>query len=1622
MNFAAYFSAETSAWVVESLAHVLWQGTLVAGLAAVAALLLRNRSAQARYIVHCTAMLLTAACLPLNLFLLAPAERGEKISVMRGVSVDSAEEVPAPASDETARIVFSDSPVPVDDTPFDGEAVRKIDAPLAITPEATFAWEWASEWIVSAYIVGIAVMAIRLMMGLYGSQRLRLTAHPIEEASLHSVLQRIGERLTLKVLPVVAYSARVATPLVVGVIKPTILLPAAILNDLSTEQVESLLLHELAHIRRYDHWVNLLQRVIEAVLFFHPAVWWLSHQVSIEREHCCDDLAIRWGSEPCDYAESLVRISEVRYRTAGLSGSSATNLAATGGRSSQLRGRVLRVLGMPLPGPSVGLTRVGVGSLLVVVLASAVLLAAFPQGGKFDDPLAEKANADELDGKPVVSSAEKTRDAKSSDFEIDANSPESAGRFQGRVTGPDGKPVADAKVYMVPVRGWNATKELDPVRATTDEKGRFEFEAADMTYTADDGLAARRSSLIIATADGLGPDWMYAWGANQGSITNHLTPRKGAPLDLQLGGPDVPIRGRLLGPDGGPLVNAQVKLTRAMVPWKRDLSSHLVDEEKQVYFMSGPDYARLTYQPELIPGLDSITETDKDGWFVLRGLGRERLARLFVSHPKIVDTHLDVMTREGEDFDASTEFLGGGGVSERTIYASGFTAQLKPGITIRGLVIDEKTSVPIPGMHVGPGLNQNSPLDPELYPHVTDQEGRFEITGLYSTGSRTRNLVAVAGPGLPYRTAWAKLSGDQSHDDVVIRSNRGIPYRLKVIDDRGEPVDARVDYADVAPNPHTAAIEHEEHYPVSKATRVGPGVYEGFVLPGPGVIRVEGTHKRYRPAMVDPQSFFGDGRSEINPDKYGTTEMIKTVNRRHISGDHWYRQYSQFQQRDYDALVLVNPAPGSKALELTARVISDVPRDVTLVDSDSKPVVGATMMRGSRYRRSTLRSSSFTLSRLHPDRVERVGFLVEDRELVGYLPAKNDANDLYTVRMQQWATVTGRLVDEEGKPLANQRVAAHSDAIVHYSGNKCDQDGRFVIKKLAPGYPVRSTIWLRHDLPTQKVFEDVVLQPGEVRDLGDIQLRSWADIENEVNGAATDEQSSSSNSKTSQVQPAEENGAWGEAIDGLQARLIPKKLVWPEGKPPTFDIEVQSLPNGDESFKSKAATIPLPHYTLPRSTHQLNVEVDGKWNTWRNGVVAGYTGYPHPTKREKSRVLKNFKSLTLDDNWGREWESPGGAVVNQKDFIAKEPLNLSPGKHTVRVKVLGELVTQSVEITVVAESSAPPSNFNEETKTVAEEKKSKSEVAPLIRRPGIADIDSSRTRPVTVRVLNLDGKPVDGTSFRIVWWRDDEGDYDYSTAEPTQSTDQDGKVTLAVPYGAERASFRAEAPNFASIGDELSLSGEPIVRLQPGRIIKVLAVGLDGEPVKEAVPMLENSRTWPREFKADTQQTGLFVSPVVSVERRWLRVVGSGKDGKLLFSELIDITNPTKVNKNGEIVIQLSPGIRLTGRLDDSVPRPIRNGCVELYIQESEGHRLVSGKGWSWQDTAAVKEDGTFEFPSLPSGGHVQLFALVDGYHSSLPAASELREYLAMHKLGDAALVEPAIYPTRLLATALFFG
>jgi len=169
-----------------------------------------------------------------------------------------------------------------------------------------------SQTIAILYLLGVAAMLAKFGVSIYGAQRLRDACCPVADRQLLEIVARQCQRLGLRLVPVVGCCERVAVPVVLGLVRPMILLPAAMLTGLDAEQLAAVLTHELAHIRRYDHLLIIVQRLIEALLFFHPAVWYLSRCVHQERENCCDDLVLAAGSDRLGYCLSLLRVAEMR--------------------------------------------------------------------------------------------------------------------------------------------------------------------------------------------------------------------------------------------------------------------------------------------------------------------------------------------------------------------------------------------------------------------------------------------------------------------------------------------------------------------------------------------------------------------------------------------------------------------------------------------------------------------------------------------------------------------------------------------------------------------------------------------------------------------------------------------------------------------------------------------------------------------------------------------------------------------------------------------------------------------------------------------------------------------------------------------------------------------------------------------------------------------------------------------------------------------------------------------------------------------------------------------------------------------------------------------------------------
>src|SRR5687768_12945854 len=191
-------------------------------------------------------------------------------------------------------------------------------------------------FIVAIWALGFAFCALRLSGGLVHTYRLRATARPIE-GDWETFLTKSTDMLGVRQLVSVAESAIISAPVVIGYFKPVILLPLGMVSGLTTEQLETIFLHELAHIRRNDYLMNVIQSIFETVFFFNPFVRILSNEIRKEREHCCDDVVIRHHGGSKAYAHALARLAEANLSASGFA-------LALADDKNQLLNRIKRIM------------------------------------------------------------------------------------------------------------------------------------------------------------------------------------------------------------------------------------------------------------------------------------------------------------------------------------------------------------------------------------------------------------------------------------------------------------------------------------------------------------------------------------------------------------------------------------------------------------------------------------------------------------------------------------------------------------------------------------------------------------------------------------------------------------------------------------------------------------------------------------------------------------------------------------------------------------------------------------------------------------------------------------------------------------------------------------------------------------------------------------------------------------------------------------------------------------------------------------------------------------------------------------------------------------------------------
>lgn len=286
-----------------TLIHFIWQGALIALLYACISVLLRRFSANIRYAAACSAMLL---------MLIAPATT---MLVISAIPVDSAAVVVAVEPTITDEPVAPVAQASVESLPAETwPAVRTAPANGSKSP---LGWVQdrlprAMPWLLALWFAGVLFLSLRFAGGLMMVRRLKRIENGATADIWQTKLVLLSRRLRVSRPVRLCESALVEVPTVIGWLRPLILLPASALTGLSAVQLEALLAHELAHIRRYDYLVNLFQTSIETLFFYHPAVWWVSAQVRQEREHCCDDLAVAACGDVLIYARALTALEELR--------------------------------------------------------------------------------------------------------------------------------------------------------------------------------------------------------------------------------------------------------------------------------------------------------------------------------------------------------------------------------------------------------------------------------------------------------------------------------------------------------------------------------------------------------------------------------------------------------------------------------------------------------------------------------------------------------------------------------------------------------------------------------------------------------------------------------------------------------------------------------------------------------------------------------------------------------------------------------------------------------------------------------------------------------------------------------------------------------------------------------------------------------------------------------------------------------------------------------------------------------------------------------------------------------------------------------------------------------------
>ena len=844
--------------------------------------------------------------------------------------------------------------------------------------------------------LGVTGFSICLLSDVIRIERLRRKSADGCATAVHACSQ-VASRLGVR-SPRVLSSPFLNSPCLLGHWRPVVLLP----EETPAATLHEVFLHELAHLRRGDWLWSLVGRATRVILWCQPLLWMVLRRSSIAAEEVCDDYVLQFGGNRHEYLRQLVEIAERTLPQPALAGVAMVSFQSKLGQRAK---RILDTTRVLSTSTRRWIVCVSFVAMLVITAFVGMINVGRPPSVLADEPASPLAAEEQSDN----AQAESAHDIV---------------QVSGTVIGPDGRPMAGARVCTI---GWiwsPGEAKIPFSETVSDAFGKFTISYRKSQINRNIGqLDQWKNTSVLAMKPGYGPD-AVTWRKLENP----------ADAKLRLAHDDVPIEGEVVDLEGRPVAGVRVKVVGIAKAKNDDLTPWI--EAKKNGADSYDAYRQLDGSiPEIDGGI--VDQTDQAGRFQLRGIGRERVASIVLEGPTIARTSFQVMTRLHEPI---TREEGRYFAETKTTYGAKFRRTVSPTLVIRGVVRDAESKQPLSGVRVeswrlaGTRIASNRVLRAE-----SNGNGEYELVGM----PKGDGNVILANPkdGQPYlmRNVDVPNPVGLGPVNVDIELHRGVVIRGRVTDKKtGKGVVARLHYLPFLDNEFAQATpEFDEHGNANgfqtRYESKSDGSYELIGLPGRAIVGVESVGHNYRTGVGVEEI---KGRNEHG--HYGT------YNNPIMPSEKWP-----------NTLVEINPSADAESIDLDIELDPGESLTINMVDEAGEPVTGVHVhgIAAHGYYQEQ-EGASFQAVAFRPDETRTVVIHHRKRN-IGQVIRARASEGQRQVTLEPCATVKGRLVDEDGEPIVGIGIRVDlkpgGDFSKHLERMTTDREGRFIHRSIVPG-------------------------------------------------------------------------------------------------------------------------------------------------------------------------------------------------------------------------------------------------------------------------------------------------------------------------------------------------------------------------------------------------------------------------------------------------------------------------------------------------------------------------------------------------------------------------------------------